>query len=132
MPTLYLIRGVSGAGKSSLARELQKSGVVTHVEEADDYMLDDLGNYVFQPNVLRYAHQCCQSNSRSLLENGFNVAVSNTSTTEKEVEVYRKIAEDCGAIFVSLIVENRSGTKNIHNVPEETLEKQRKRFSVKL
>ena len=131
MPTLYLIRGVSGAGKSSLARELKSLGLVTDVLEADNYMFEH-GQYKFKPEKLQRAHSLCQSEAQYWLELGESIAVSNTSTTEKEVEVYRKIAEECGAIFVSLIVENRSGTKSVHDVPDETLEKQRKRFSVKL
>lgn len=132
MPTLYLIRGVSGAGKSTLADELDAYGVVSKVIEADYYMYDAEGNYIFSASKLGYAHKQCQTLARVLLLQGHCIAVSNTSTTEQEVEVYRKIAEECGAQFVSVIVENRSGTKSVHNVPEETLEKQRSRFSVKL
>ena len=32
----------------------------------------------------------------------------------------------------SLIVENRHGGKNVHGVPDETLEKMEQRFSIKL
>jgi hypothetical protein len=63
---------------------------------------------------------------------GDSVAVSNTSTTEKEVETYRKIAEDCNANFVSIIVENRHGGVNIHNVPEDKIQQMKNRFSIKL
>lgn len=132
MSTLYFIRGVSGAGKSTLARQLQDSGIVQHHFEADMWMTDAFGNYHFNADNLAFAHSMCRSETRDYLLRGDSVVVSNTSTTEKEVEPYRKIAEDCGAQFVSIIVENRSGTKSVHDVPEETLEKQRKRFSVKL
>lgn len=63
---------------------------------------------------------------------GYSVAVSNTSTTEREVETYTKIAEESGAKFVSIIVENRHDGVNIHNVPEEKVQQMKNRFSVKL
>jgi predicted kinase len=131
--TLYLIRGVSGAGKSTFARSLQESGVVDWVFEADNYFVDRLtGQYHFDPKSLQAAHTECQRQTIDWLSNGFNVAVSNTSTTEAEVETYRKIAEDCNARFVSLVVESRHDGKNIHGVPPEKVEQMRKRFSVKV
>ena len=45
---------------------------------------------------------------------------------------YFDLASTYGYRVVSLIVENRHGSKNVHNVPEETLEKMRNRFEVKL
>jgi hypothetical protein len=66
------------------------------------------------------------------LKEGYNVIVSNTSTTEKEVATYVAIAAETFAKFVSLIVENRHGRENIHGVPPEKLEQMRNRFSVKL
>ena len=63
---------------------------------------------------------------------GNSVAVSNTSTTEKEVVVYQQIAEELGAKFISLVVESRHDGKNQHGVAEEKLQQMRNRFSVKL
>jgi hypothetical protein len=63
---------------------------------------------------------------------GQEIVVSNTATTERELEPYLKLAKSYGYIVVSLIVENRHGNKSVHGVPDETLEKMRKRFSVKL
>ena len=45
---------------------------------------------------------------------------------------YYELAEKYGYAVFSLIVENRHGGKNVHNVPEETLEKMRNRFEIKL
>ena len=131
-PTLYLVRGVSGAGKSTFAQSLLSvyEGLVVHLE-ADMYFMQH-GSYNFQQEKLHQAHQWCQSNTRSYLARNWNTIVSNTSTTEKEVKVYQDIAKECNANFVSLIVENRSNTISLHNVPEEVLRKQRNRFSVKL
>jgi hypothetical protein len=58
--------------------------------------------------------------------------VSNTLTTEKELKPYYELAEKYNYTVFSLIVENRHGGTNVHNVPEETLDKMEKRFSIKL
>ena len=129
--TLYLIRGVSGAGKTTLAETMRDNKMIDSFIEADMFF-GSLNAYMFDPNQLQEAHAWCQAQTRILLEDGLNVAVSNTSTTEKEVEVYSSIAKEMGVNFVSLVVENRSNTKTIHSVPDQTIEKQRKRFSIKL
>jgi len=132
-PTLYLIRGVPGSGKSTFAQELEDACVVSYVLEADNYFINQsTGEYNFDASKLKQAHEWCQLSAIRSLNNQNSVAVSNTSTTEKEVETYRKIAEECNANFVSLIVENRHSGVNIHNVPEDKIQQMKQRFSIKL
>ncbi len=131
MKTLYLVRGVSGAGKSTFAKQLADSMFI-YKYEADDYFYDLAGNYHFNPNLLKEAHEQCQERCRFMLSQGQSVVVSNTSTTEAEVQTYAKIAEETGAMFVSLVVENRHGNKSIHDVPDSVIQRQKSRFSIKL
>lgn len=131
MKTLYLIRGIPGSGKSSFAEILLANQVVDDVVEADNYFVNE-GKYCFNPCKLKEAHKWCKDYTRTALDRGYSIAVSNTSTTEKEVETYRKIAEECSAKFVSIIIENRHGGENIHGVPEEKLQQMKSRFSTKL
>ena len=130
-PTLYLVRGVSGAGKSTFAMQLWSAGIVERIFEADDFFYND-GVYRFNPARLSEAHRYCQLNTKYVLEKGKSVAVSNTSTTEFEVMVYETIAKEANAHFVSVIVENRHNGVNIHNVPEDKIKQMKGRFSVKL
>ena len=130
--TLYLIRGVPGCGKTTFAEQLKRNNLVTQVLEADKYFIDSNGNYLFNPHKLREAHEWCQSRAKLYLLDGDSIAVANTSTTEKEVAIYQQIAELTGANFVSIIVENRNNTENIHNVPAEKIQQMKNRFSVKL
>ena len=130
--TLYLVRGVPGCGKSTFAEQLRLSGLVTQFLEADKYFIDSEGKYIFDPSKLSEVHEWCQTRAKMYLFAGDSVAVSNTSTTEKEVAVYQRIAELTGANFVSIIVENRNNTENIHNVPAEKIQQMKDRFSVKL
>jgi hypothetical protein len=60
------------------------------------------------------------------------IAVSNTFTQEWEMQTYVDLANKYGYQVTTLIVENRHGNKNVHNVPDETLDRMRNRFEVKL
>lgn len=115
-PTLYLIRGIPGSGKPTLAQQLFSCGLVAAVYEADSHFVKEDGSYVFEPKQLGRAHSLCQARAYEDLKAGNSVAVSNTSTTEKEVVVYQQIAEELGAKFVSLVVESRHNGKNQHGV----------------
>ncbi len=54
MKNLYLLRGIPGAGKSTLAKQLGDAHF-----EADSYFMID-GEYQFDPTKLRKAHEWCQ------------------------------------------------------------------------
>jgi hypothetical protein len=90
------------------------------------------GNYVFEASRLGLAHKACQDRVNLYLAEGWSVAVSNTFTTEKEMEPYFEMAKNHGHEVTVLIVENRHGNKSIHDVPEETIQKMKNRFSIKL
>lgn len=128
MRKLYLIRGVSGAGKTSFADTLFGVFQIS----ADQYFEDDDGRYNFDVNKLHQAHKWCQEKTEKLMKAGYELAVANTFTTTKEMKPYYKLAEKYGYRVFSIIVENRHGGKDVHNVPEATLEKQEKRFNIKL
>lgn len=131
-PTLYLVRGVPGCGKTTFAEQLQRNGVVTQVLEADKYFIRSDGKYIFDPSELPDAHEWCQLRAKMYLYGGDSVAISNTSTTEKEVAVYQRIAELAGSNFVSIVVENRNSTESVHSVPAEKIQQMKDRFSVNL
>jgi predicted kinase len=129
MNVLVLLRGVPGSGKSTTAKELFPN--YTHLE-ADIYWYDEQGNYNFDITKLHQAHQWCEKEVETAMDWKLNVVVSNTLTTEKELKPYYELAEKYNYTVFSLIVENRHGGTNVHNVPEETLDKMEKRFSIKL
>lgn len=129
-PTLYLVRGLPGAGKSTFARKLAYCMDIGYYE-ADMYFMHE-GEYKFNPSGLTNAHAWCQGAVKCQLELGLSVVVSNTSTTEHEVQTYKDIAEQYGANFVSLIVENRHGSSSVHDVPAGVIQRMQSRFSIKL
>lgn len=132
MKELFLLRGLPGSGKSTLAKMLVGDKDYRH-KEADMYFVDGDGNYKFQPSKIKEAHKWCQEEIEFLMKHEHSsVVVSNTFTQEWEMEEYYKLAEKYGYRVHSLIVENRHGGINEHNVPEEKLGQMKNRFEVKL
>ncbi len=124
---LFLLRGIPGAGKTSLANSI---GGIHY--EADMYFTRD-GEYKFDPSKLHSAHLWCLGRTEAAMIAGESkIVVSNTFTQEWEMNNYYSLAVLYGYRVFSLIVENRHGGINEHNVPEEKLEAMRKRFQVSL
>ena len=132
MKELFLLRGLPGSGKSTLAKMLVGDKDYCH-KEADMYFVNGEGKYKFKPSDLPKAHKWCQEEIEFVMKYEHSpVVVSNTFTQEWEMEEYYKLAEGYGYRVHSLIVENRHGGINEHNVPEEKLEQMKTRFEVKL
>lgn len=123
---LFLLRGLPGSGKSTLAKMICNQHV-----EADMFFMQD-GEYKFDATKLKQAHKWCQDKTESWMQKRYNVVVSNTFTQEWEMDAYYELAKKYGYQVHSLIVENRHGGINQHGVPEETLEKMKKRFEIQL
>lgn len=136
-PTLFLIRGVPGSGKSTFARHLWND---CEICEADKYFYDkETGEYNFNPSKLKAAHEWCRNEVENRMkENKQNsryypeIVVSNTFTQEWEMEPYFKLAKEYGYMVTSIIIENRHGGTNVHGVPEESIRKMKDRFEIEL
>ena len=126
MKDLFLVRGLPSSGKTTLAHKLC-AGVVS----ADDYFYKT-GEYLFDASKLGVAHDHCKRRVEQQMIFGTDVAVANTSTTAKEMKPYFDLADKYGYTVTTIIVESRHGNKNDHNVPNETVERMRNRFSVVL
>jgi len=133
---IIILRSVSGSGKSHMANILcQKVGYYQVC--ADDYFYDEDGNYNFDPSKLRDAHDHCKKRFMSMLmcEGGVDtIIVANTNTKESDWKFYEEEGKKAGADIIFLVIENRHGNVNQHNVPEETLHRQEQniRNSLKL
>lgn len=127
MNKLYIVRGMPGSGKTTFAES-----ICDRVVSADDYHTDEDGNYNWKLENQAAAHRYCQGKTRTIMGTDKDVAVANTFTTVKEMKPYYKMAKELGYTVFSIIVENRHNGKNVHNVPAETLEKMKNRFSMEL
>ena len=122
------MRGLPSSGKSTFAKQL-----TSNVFEADHYFYDNDGNYNFIPSEIKEAHKECQQFVGFAMESGIQkIAVSNTFTQEWEMEPYFELAKTYGYKVFSIVVENRHGGVNDHNVPEEKIEEMKNRFQIKL
>ena len=127
MKAIYLLRGLPGAGKSTVAKRLGGEHY-----EADMYFMQD-GEYKFDGAKLKHAHEWCRNQVEHEMEDATpTIVVSNTFTQEWEMSAYYKLAEHYGYTVFSLVVENRHGGVNEHGVPEEALERMENRFELKL
>jgi len=127
MKELFLLRGLPGSGKSTLAKSLGGSHM-----EADKYFEYE-GKYEFDASKLKEAHAWCQNAVRVWMTNNTEkIVVSNTFTQTWEMDYYFELAKEHGYRVYSLVVENRHGGENVHNVPKEKIEEMARRFNVKI
>ena len=126
---LYIIRAVSGAGKTSFAESLvdsldsKYSSVVCC---ADDFMINDIGEYEFDVKKLSLVHNKCREKFLEAIENEVNlIIIANTNTELSHFKFYYDKGIENGYRVTVLVLENYHGNKDIHNVPPETLQRQR-------
>lgn len=126
MKTVILLRATSGAGKSKFADFLK--GLIDDYAViccADDFFLDKEGNYNFDSSKLYCAHNQCQKTFKNaLIHNTELVIVANTNTKQSDFKYYIDLAKEYRYTLFSLVVENRHGGSNRHNVPELMLLRQ--------
>ena len=126
---LILLRGVSGAGKSTIAPMFENAVLVS----TDDFFLDEYGDYVFDANSLVINHQKCQFAVNMMMQDNEElIVVHNTFTADWEMDAYFDLARKHGYAVHTIIVENRHGSKNVHDVPKDVVKAQIERFSVTL
>ena len=140
---LILIRGVSGAGKSTVGELLDDDR--TEVLSTDDMFYVD-GEYIFNPSKLGEYHATTIEKVKNLMveyvwkckDNNYvwfptnRIVVCNTFTCEWEMKPYLDLAEEYEWCVHTIIVENRHNSDSIHNVPTETIKAQKERFEVYL
>jgi predicted kinase len=125
---LIIVRGIPGCGKSTFAKLLGVAICTT-----DDFFTDKDGKYTWVGAKVGFAHLWCQSKCKKYMSEGISpVIVANTATTKKELKPYYDLAIGYGYKVFSVIVENRHGGKNIHNVPEENVKAMIERFDIQL
>jgi putative cell wall-binding protein len=118
---------VTGSGKTTFAELIGRA-----ICCADDYFTYE-NDYRWSPDKISAAHDWSQRKCRRFMKAGVErIVVANTSTRVREMQPYMDLAEQFGYRVFSLIVENRMNSKNIHDVPNETIQKMKNRFEISL
>lgn len=128
MKKLLLIIGIPGSGKSTMANKIKSENPEffdANIWEADMFFMKD-GEYKWNPDMLWFAHKWCQAKVELDMKQNKNVIVSNTNLTSLERKPYIKLAKKYG--YEIEVIECNGGFKNIHDVPDETIERMKKKY----
>lgn len=121
----YIIRGVPGSGKSTLAGLLTTDDQSIH--EADSYMVDDLGNYAFDPTRLAECHaKCYEAFCADVRTEVTPVVVSNTSTKYWEYAHYVAFALQSGYNVIEVTMSSQF--TNTHGCDISSVQRFKERF----
>jgi predicted kinase len=125
---LIILRGLPNAGKSSFAELLNTKAICC----ADDYFVTN-GEYKWSYWKLGAAHRWCERKCEKYMKiNAEVIVVANTSVLIKDFKYYIDLAKTYNYKVFSIIVENRHGNINSHNVANDTIEKMKKKFEIQL
>ena len=132
---LILVRGLPGSGKSTLGDIILQlpNNNPQEVLSADDFFMNNEGEYIFDASKLKEAHNYCQFIcSERMRQQRARIVVANTFTEDWEMKPYFEMAERYNYRIHTIIVENRHGNENIHGVSKDKLQKMKDRFEIKL
>jgi hypothetical protein len=135
---LYLMRGVSGSGKSTMARKLGAGGVVL---STDDYFMQG-DQYVYDSAKIVQAHQWNERRAEEAMRRGISpIVIDNTMVKAWEGKQYVELALRYGyqikisepdspqwkkfqpgmpEVELGLLAQEL-GRKNVHGVPPEVI-----------
>ena len=132
MKALILLRGLPGAGKTTLARLLSEDATYP-VFSIDSYFMNDNGEYQFKFEDNHLAYKTCETQTENALMNSVpKVFVDNTFTLDWEIEPYFNLAKKYNYQIHVVTVENYHGSENVHGVSKEQLKKMAEKYKVKL
>lgn len=130
--SLILLRGLPGAGKTTLANLLSENK--WPVFSVDDYFTNPkTKEYTFEFEKNHLAYAACQNQTEEALKKGLEkVFVANTFTMDWELEPYLKLASLYNYLVFVTTVENYHEQPNIHDVSQEQLQKMAAKYKIKL
>lgn len=131
---MVILRGPPGSGKSYLGREIINKTVngdyPNHIFSADDYFLNERGQYNYVPDRIKNAHEFNQNRVRKKCEDGWSpIIVDNTHIKIWEMFPYCYSAvqngyfiEICEPVTPWSRSPAKLAMKNSHGVPRNVIE----------
>lgn len=90
--TFYIMRGMPGSGKSFLAKQL--AGKTGQIFTADDFFIDEQGNYNWDADKIGYAHQWNHDRTKAAINKGISpVILDNTNVSKFELRNLKPLIE---------------------------------------
>lgn len=126
MPSVIIVRGLPGSGKSTFANSLIEVSEKCVKVEADDYFINAAGEYVFDPSKLKDAHADCLARAAHYVRQWRTVIVCNTFSRRWEFAPYVQLADDYG--FPCHVLTMNGNHRNVHGVPDNVIERMRERW----
>lgn len=136
---VIIMRGASGAGKSTIARyimeqvdERSPNAEIAYCS-ADEYHYSPEGEYEFSMENLKHAHPWCLEGYLDAIESGADlIIVDNTHMKIQEMSTYYHIAR-CKRLHVTIITAHAFHPEilshlNVHGVSESIIESQLDKF----
>ena len=122
-----IMRGISGSGKSTeanrIAQELSDQGKSAVIVSADDYFIDDDGEYKFDSRYLDKAHGMCMAQFMAMITEVDAVIVDNTNTQLWEISPYILVAKSAHCYDIEIVRcecdPKVAAARNVHGVPEK-------------
>lgn len=137
MKRITIFRGLPGSGKTSLADYVsgmsRLAGRDGRCIGADDYpgYYYPGGTYTFTPETYRDAHAWMRGELLGAMRRGtIDLFVHEVFAPEDEFAWIYEAAERYGYEVHSVIVENRHGSRDTHNVPSDTLVRMEDDFDI--
>lgn len=131
MKLAFILRGLPGSGKSTVAKWL--AGEVGVIHSTDDLRYNDLGEYVFDPENSQAHHDQNFMNFCASLRAGIDIVIcDNTNITRSQYERY-VVAAQTESYLVSVVVLPHPSVeeairRNQHDVDRSTIESMLERW----
>ncbi|CAI2382942.1 unnamed protein product [Moneuplotes crassus] len=127
----YIMRGVPGSGKSTVAHKLCGENGVIH--STDNYFVNEEGVYEFDPSKIKEYHgQNYKDFKKSIDDKVETVVVDNTNVQEFEYKKYVEYATENGYVvsYVTLPFPDPevAAERNSHGVPLEAIQRMMKKW----